>query len=118
MKNTDVVLSVGSSSGPVDDIDSVSAEDMNLFKAEMYAPSVEEPSIADRVIDKFSSISGEIKSKKNDYESGLAKASESGDNKDILAANRAMADYYLHTALATKVASKASSAIDRITNLQ
>ena len=118
MKSTDAVLSVGSSSGAMDDTDVVSASDMNLFNAEMYSPPVKETSIADKVVDKFSSISENIGLQKSDFEKKLAKASSTADSKDILEATRAMSDYYLQAAMATKVASKASSAIDRITNLQ
>jgi type III secretion system YscI/HrpB-like protein len=91
---------------------------MKLFNAEMYTPPVEQQSVADKVIDKFSGMSEDMALKKDDFEGKLVKAAKTGEDVDILAANRAMSEYYLQAALSTKVASKASQAIDKITNLQ
>lgn len=118
MKSTEVVFSVGSSSIPMNDVDVVSSADVKLFNAEMYVPPVKEQSVAETVIDKFSDISEDMVLKKNDFEMKLSHAAKTGEDNDVLAATRAMSEYYLQAAISTKVASKASQAIDKITNLQ
>jgi hypothetical protein len=118
MKGMEVGFSIGSSSAPMNDVDLVSSADMKLFNTEMYTPPVEEQSVADKVIDKFSDMSEGMALKKDDFEMKLSKASETGNAADALAATRAMSEYYLQAAISTKVASKATQAIDKITSLQ
>ncbi len=99
--------------------DTVSDADVLLFQQEVEktkAPS--QSTFADQIIDKFGGFSEDIGIKKSAFEYKLARAARSGEAGDILEATRAMADYQLQVQVATKVASKANSSIEKISNLQ
>ena len=90
--------------------------DMADFQADVLGGS--DKSFASQIIDNFANYSDGLAQKKVDFESALTKASETGNPDDVYAATKAMGDYQLQVLLATKVASKSSSAIDKLTNLQ
>ena len=96
--------------------DAVSFADANAFKADVFGGA--DSSFASQIIDNFSNYSDGMAQKKVQFESALSKASETGNPEDVYAATKAMGDYQLQVLLATKVASKSSSAIEKLTNLQ
>lgn len=75
-------------------------------------------SFASQIVNNFSNYSEGMAAKKVEFESALTKASETGSPDDVYAATKAMGDYQLQVLLATKVASKSSNAIEKLTNLQ
>ena len=120
-KNTQVQLVLDSSSEEVDvkPLNNVAkASDVELFNAEMYKTPVVEQSVADKVIAKFSGVSEDLAKQRSLFEEKLKKAAKTGDNKDIMIATQAMSDYYLQASISAKVVGKATSALDRLTNLQ
>ena len=99
--------------------DTVSPDDILSFENEMSkVQSPDGASFSDKIIDKFSSVSEDIGIKKEMFENSLMKASRTGDPADILEATRMMADYQLQVQVTTKVASKANSSIEKLSNLQ
>jgi type III secretion system YscI/HrpB-like protein len=82
-----------------------------------FEKSLFEDPFAKGFIGHVDSISSSLADKKQSFERDLAKASKTADNKDILQATRSLSEYALQTALVTKIASKTSSAIDKLTNL-
>jgi type III secretion system YscI/HrpB-like protein len=76
-----------------------------------------EDPFADGIISHVDTISSSLADKKLAFEQDLAKASKTADSKDILEATRSLSEYSLQTALLTKIASKTSAAIDKLTNL-
>ena len=122
MNRTELMLSSDPKKESLSNADFARASDIDLFNKEMYAPSsvskVEEKSVADKVIEKFSSMSEDMNSRRNAFDEQLSKAIKTGSTDDVYAATKAMSNYYLQAAMTTKIASKATSAIDRLTNLQ
>jgi type III secretion system YscI/HrpB-like protein len=82
-----------------------------------FEKSLFEDPFADGIISHVDTISSSLADKKLTFEQDLAKAAKTADSNDILAATRSLSEYSLQTALLTKIASKASSAIDKLTNL-
>ncbi len=97
--------------------DAASMDEINAFRSDVFRPE-SDSSFADKIINDFSGYSEDLAAQKVNFESALGKASETGNPDDILAATKAMGDYQLQVLLATKVASKTSSAIEKLTNLQ
>ena len=98
--------------------DIVSDADAMSFQNELSLSSKKDSSFANQIIDKFGEFSKDIGVRKEDFERKLMKASKSGESADVLEASRAMAEYQLQVSIATKVASKTTSAIEKLTNLQ
>lgn len=96
----------------------VNSEDMRLFEMELYKPEENNESLANKVIDRFGEMSAGLNDKRQDYHDKLLRFSKSTKTEDMLAAVRAMSSYHLEIAMVSKVASKATSAIERVTNLQ
>lgn len=112
------VAEAGPASAHANQIDVVDDADVLSFQHEMNAPLKTETSFANQIVERFSAVTEDISVKKEAFESKLKKASRTGDTADMLEATRAMSDYQLQVAMSTKVASKTSSAIDKIANLQ
>jgi len=63
-------------------------------------------------------VSDSLEQKKHEFESALAKASNTANPADVLAAARSLSEYSIQTSIVAKAAGKSSQAIDKITNLQ
>ncbi|MCX4028153.1 hypothetical protein H0A36_09115 [Endozoicomonas sp. SM1973] len=78
----------------------------------------ETTSLASQLKEGVTNLTEHLSKQKSDYETSILKAAESSDPIDILQANRDISNYQLEMLMATKLISKTTSTIDRLTNLQ
>jgi type III secretion system YscI/HrpB-like protein len=107
-----ISLDLFNSSNNLGDDENASPKDVMEFEKALF----EDP-FADGIISHVDSISSSLADKKLAFEQDLAKASKTAEAKDILEATRSLSEYSLQTSLVAKIASKTSSAIDKLTNL-
>ena len=74
--------------------------------------------IGDQIIGQVDNLSNSLAEKKLEFEKSLKKAAETAESSDIIEATRNLAEYSLHTTMISKIASKTSQAIEKLTNLQ
>ena len=88
-------------------------DDINEFEKYLYFDP-----IGDQIFGQVDQISNNLAEKKIEFEKSLKKAAETAKSSDIIEATRNLAEYSLHTTMVSKVASKTSQAIEKLTNLQ
>ena len=93
---------------------SASQDDVNFFESQLHAKP--DP-LSQDIIQGANSLSSNLAEKKHAFESALAKASNSADPTDLLAAARSLSEYSIQTSIVAKAAGKSSQAIDKMTNL-
>jgi len=93
---------------------SANQDDVNFFESQLQAKP--DP-LSQDIIQGANSLSSNLAEKKHAFESALAKASNSADPTDLLAAARSLSEYSIQTSIVAKAAGKSSQAIDKMTNL-
>lgn len=106
-KNIDFSVDLSSSNFAAD------SNDVHLFENSLY----HDP-LANKIIGQVDNISNSLAEKKLEFEKLLKKAADSSDAKDILNATRALSEYSLQTTIITKVASKSSQSLQKLTSPQ
>lgn len=94
-------------------------DDVRWFSAAIQHPTrPEDTNVAERIVNQLASSSQELQNLSDDANRALRKASSSSDPKDVVQANRALSSFYLESLLTTKMISKATQAVEKITSLQ
>jgi type III secretion system YscI/HrpB-like protein len=107
------------------------SESLNSFYEEKNSPAQEEidlflsaikkdPSdmnISEQFINKISEMSVDFKNKKEDIHNGFKTTKSSDDYASMIQSLREISDYGFQTAVLTKVVSKATQAVEKLTNL-
>ncbi|KZM39127.1 hypothetical protein OA92_21270 [Marinomonas sp. SBI22] len=93
---------------------SANQDDVNFFESQLQTKP--DP-LSQDIIQGANSLSSNLAEKKHAFESALAKASNSADPTDLLAAARSLSEYSIQTSIVAKAAGKSSQAIDKMTNL-
>lgn len=74
--------------------------------------------VAERIVGQLSGSSEHLQKLSDDADRALKKASKSNDPRDVVQANRAMSSFYLESLLTTKLISKGTQTVEKLTNLQ
>lgn len=107
------------------------SESLNSFYEEKNSPAQEEidiflsaikkdPSdmnISEQFINKISEISADFKNKKEDIQNSFKTTKSSDDYASMIQSLREVSEYGFQTAVLTKVVSKATQAVEKLTNL-
>ena len=94
-------------------------DDISWFSATIKSQNTAtDPNVAERIVDQLAGSSKELQNLSNDANRALRKASRSSDPKDVIQANRALSSFYLESLLTTKLISKGTQAVEKITSLQ
>ncbi|QUX90817.1 EscI/YscI/HrpB family type III secretion system inner rod protein [Marinomonas sp. A3A] len=80
--------------------------------------TTETGNVAERIVGQLSGSSEHLQKLSNDADRALKKASKSNDAQDVVQANRALSSFYLESLLTTKLISKGTQAVEKLTSLQ
>ncbi|PXF32321.1 hypothetical protein WH50_05280 [Pokkaliibacter plantistimulans] len=107
-------------SGEQSKIKAPSQQDVHFFSAAMQAPQQDQSNtnVAERIVDQLSGSSEHLQALSDKANKALRKASKSSSPEDVIAANRSLSSFYLESLLTTKLISKGSQAIEKLTSLQ
>ncbi len=90
-------------------------------EAQLFAESISANSplnMSDQILDKFEGINSHLQEKREDLDEQLKVTTSSDDYGQMLGSMKDMSDYGFQTALAAKVISKCTQAVEKLTNLQ
>ncbi|PPC77026.1 EscI/YscI/HrpB family type III secretion system inner rod protein [Pokkaliibacter plantistimulans] len=107
-------------SGEQSKVKAPSQQDVHFFSAAMQAPQQDQSNtnVAERIVDQLSGSSEHLQELSDKANKALRKASKSSNPEDVIAANRSLSSFYLESLLTTKLISKGSQAIEKLTSLQ
>ncbi|MDH2435684.1 type III secretion system inner rod subunit SctI [Pokkaliibacter sp. MBI-7] len=107
-------------SGEQGKVKAPSQQDVHFFSAAMQAPQQDQSNtnVAERIVDQLSGSSEHLQELSDKANKALRKASKSSNPEDVIAANRSLSSFYLESLLTTKLISKGSQAIEKLTSLQ
>lgn len=74
--------------------------------------------VAERIVGQLSGSSEHLQRLSDQADRALRKASSSSDPMDVVQANRSLSSFYLESLLTTKLISKGTQAVEKLTNLQ
>lgn len=96
-----------------------SSDDVNWFSAQLkVTPSQPDANVAERIVGQLSGSSQHLQQLSDNADRALRKAADSSNPQDVIQANRALSSFYLESLLTTKLISKGTQAIEKLTNLQ
>lgn len=96
-----------------------SSDDVNWFSAQLKAtPRQPDANVAERIVGQLSGSSQHLQQLSDNADRALRKAADSSNPHDVIQANRALSSFYLESLLTTKLISKGTQAIEKLTNLQ
>ncbi|MFP8968063.1 type III secretion system inner rod subunit SctI [Pokkaliibacter sp. CJK22405] len=95
------------------------ASDVEWFSAAVQPTNNKEATnVAENIVSHLSGSSEHLQKLSEKADRALKKASKSTDPRDVIDANRSLSNFYLESLLTTKVISKGSQAVEKLTNLQ
>ncbi|MCE8032133.1 EscI/YscI/HrpB family type III secretion system inner rod protein [Billgrantia tianxiuensis] len=74
--------------------------------------------VAERIVGQLAGSSEHLQQLSDKADRALRKASKSNDPQDVIQASRSLSSFYLESMLTTKLISKGTQAIEKLTNLQ
>ncbi|MGR2741031.1 type III secretion system inner rod subunit SctI [Billgrantia sp. Q4P2] len=77
-----------------------------------------ESNVAERIVGQIAGSSEHLQKLSDQADRALRKASKSNDPQDVVQANRSLSSFYLESLLTTKLISKGTQAVEKLTNLQ
>lgn len=98
----------------------VSQSDASWFSAMLQSgqTSNENVNVAERIVGQLSGSSEQLQKLSDEADRALKKASKSNSPQDVVEANRALSSFYLESLLTTKLISKGTQTVEKLTNLQ
>ncbi|SHO56776.1 type III secretion system inner rod subunit SctI [Vibrio quintilis] len=74
--------------------------------------------VAERIVSQLAGSSEHLQKLSDKADRAVRKASRSSDPQDVMQANRSLSSFYLESLLTTKLISKGTQAVEKLTSLQ